>query len=343
MDRKAVHVKVQGPFKVVAQKLQSRSIPIYGEGYDIEQSILKKIGVRLDVVDAADEAAFIEVAQDADALLVYAGGLPISGNIIASLQKCKVIAVPAVGFDNVDITAATQHRIWVSNVPDVFIEEVADHTMMLLLASWRRLITQDRIVRTGRWMEARPMLYQFPRLMGQTLGFVSFGNVPRAVSRRAKHFGLRMTAYDPHISELIMCDHGVIPITQLSELLEGSDFVSVHLPLTEETHHMISVQQFKQMKSTAVFINTGRGATVDEVALIRALSEGWVAFAALDVFEREPIDPDNPLLEMDNVILTAHVASASSRMRPETRRRAAQEIVRVLQGKPPLFPVNLTG
>lgn len=185
------------------------------------------------------------------------------------------------------------------------------------------------------------MLYQYPRLLGETLGFVAFGNIPRAVARRAKTFGLRILAYDPYISELVMSQYDVEPITELSELLESSDFVSVHLPLTPETHHMISEREFQQMKSTAIFINTGRGPTVDEAALIKALQEGWIAFAALDVFEKEPVDLDNPLIKMENVILTAHVASASSRMVPETRRRAALEVARFLQGEKPISPVNL--
>jgi D-3-phosphoglycerate dehydrogenase len=273
-------------------------------------------------------------------VVAFGAGIRFSRAIIDALEKCKIIAVPAVGTDNVDISAATQRGIVVTNVPDVFIEEVADHTMTLLLASWRRLITQDNMVRTGRWLEARPMLYQFPRLLGRALGFVAFGNIPRAVARRARPFGLRMRAYDPNISELVMSQYGVEPIAELGELLESSDFISVHLPLSPETHHMIAEPQFRQMRSTAIFINTGRGQTVDEAALIKALQEGWIALAALDVLEREPVEPDNPLLKMENVILTAHVASASSRMRPETRRRAAQEIARVLQGGKPIHPLN---
>ncbi len=196
------------------------------------------------------------------------------------------------------------------------------------------------MTRTGQWIEARVPLYQIPRLMGTTLGFIAFGNIPRAVSRRAKPFGFHMIAYDPYISELDMIAHEVEPVTELSELLERSDFVSVHLSLSTETRHMISEQQFKQMKSTAIFVNTGRGPTVDEAALIKALQEDWIAFAALDVFEKEPVDLDNPLLKMENVILTSHLAASSSRMAPEARRRATREIVSVLQGKKPIHPVN---
>jgi D-3-phosphoglycerate dehydrogenase len=326
--------------KVVAQKLPDRSVPVYGEGFSIEEQIFDKAGIRLVVTGAERQDAFMEVAGDADALLVYAGGIQINRAVIASLKRCQIIAVAAVGYDNVDIEAASGRSIWVTNVPDVFIEEVADHTMALILAAWRRLLFQDQLVRTGRWNEARPFLNQFPRLTGQTLGFISFGNVPKAVSHRAAPFGLRMMAYDPYISELVMIEHGVEPMTELPELLRQSDFVSAHLPLSDETRHLISTEAFKQMKSSAIFINTGRGATVDEASLIQALSEGWIAGAALDVFEEEPVDTGNPLLQMDSVTLTAHAASASSRMPPETRRRAANEIVRVLKGAPPISPVN---
>jgi D-3-phosphoglycerate dehydrogenase len=325
-------------YKVVAQKLPASKLADYGADYVMERKALDMIGAKIIEVDASSEEEFIEAAKDADAIVGI--GRQITRNIIQSLTKCRIIAVPAVGFDNVDVAAATQKGIVVVNVPDTFIEEVADHTMTLLLACWRRLVTQDRMVRTGLWNSGRPMLNQFSRLMGQTLGFIAFGNIPRAVSRRARPFGLHMAAYDPYISELIMSDYGVEPMTELSELLKRSDFVSVHLPLSPETHKMISEQQFRQMKPTAIFINTGRGQTVDEHALIKALRESWIAFAGLDVLEKEPIEPDNPLLKMENVILTAHVGSASSRMRPESRRRIGLEIARVLQGQQPVFPVN---
>ena len=227
-----------------------------------------------------------------------------------------------------------------TNVPDTFIEEVADHTMMLLLASFRRLNVMDEMVRTGRWSEGRPMLSEFPRLWGQTLGFISFGHVAKATSVRAKAFGVHMIAFDPYIEELSMTEYGVEPISSLEELLQRSDFVSMHAPSTQEVHHLMSEEQFRVMKPSALFINNGRGPTVDEKALIKALEEGWIAGAGLDVLEDEPPDPENPLLHMDNVILTPHVASASQRMAPETRRRVGQEISLVLTGRWPRTCVN---
>ncbi len=327
-------------YKIVVPAFTSQMSAIWGDPLYIEKEILEGFGATLVEADPTRDEAFIRAAEDADALLIHGGGCKINRKIMDSLKNCRIIALPTVGFDNIDISAATENNIWVTNTPDVFIEEVADHTMTLLLACWRRLITQDRMVRTGRWMEARPMLNQYPRLTGATLGFIAFGNIPRAVSRRAKPFGFRLLAYDPYRSELDMIGYGVEPVSRLSDLLARSDFVSAHLPSSAETDRMISEDAFKQMKPTGVFLNTGRGATVDEAALIKALQEGWIAFAGLDVFETEPPDPDNPLLQMDNVILTAHAASASCRMPVDSRRRAAREIMRVLRGDPPISPVN---
>src|SRR5258705_7848971 len=146
--------------------------------------------------------------------------------------------------------------------------------MMLLLAGFRRLVAQDKMVREGRWPEGRPALLKIPRLMGQTLGFISFGRVARAVAKRAAPFGLRMMAYDPFIQETLISDHGVIPAT-LSEVLSQSDFLSMHAPARPEVHHLLGEKHFKQMKKTASFINTARGAPVDGQALIRPLREGW--------------------------------------------------------------------
>jgi D-3-phosphoglycerate dehydrogenase len=209
-----------------------------------------------------------------------------------------------------------------------------------MLATFRRLTTMDKLVRENRWSEGRPMLSEFPRLYGQTLGFISFGHVARATALRARAFGVRMLAFDPYIEELMITEYGVEPVSYLNELLERSDIVSMHAPSTQEVFHLMGEEQFRHMKPTSLFINNGRGPTVDEQALIKALQEGWIAGAGLDVLEQEPPDPENPLLHMDNVILTPHVASASQRMAPETRRRVGQEISLVLTGRWPRTCVN---
>jgi D-3-phosphoglycerate dehydrogenase len=321
-------------FKVVTPA--GASFTVAGGGYDYEMEALE--GLDVEIVEApTDEAGFIAAAKDADA--IYAKGIPISKKIIDSLEKCRVISLGSVGVDSVDVAAATARGIPVTNCPDTFIEEVADHAMTLLLASHRRVIEQDQIVREGRWREGRPALLKIPRLMGQTLGFIAFGHVARAVAMRAKGFGLRLIAYDPFIEELVMPQYGVLPAT-LEEVLSQSDFVSMHAPATPEAQGMLKEKHFRQMKPTAVFINTGRGPTVDEPALIKALQENWIAHAGLDVLEQEPPGHNNPLLKMGNVTLSAHTASASARFDPARKRRVGQELALSVQGKWPMSCVN---
>ena len=296
--------------------------------------------VELVETNATTAEEFVAGAADADAIIAT-WGVKLSRPIIEKLDRCVIIALASVGVDMVDIQAATDNGIVVTNVPDVFIEEVADHTLTMLLATHRRLRRMEELIGTGDWAQGWPELSRIPRLYGQTLGLISFGNVARAVARRASAFGLHVIAYDPYVSELKMTAEGVEPVS-LRELLRRSDFVSIHAPHNAETHHMLSTEQFALMKPTAVFINCGRGSTVDEVALIEALRAGQIAAAGLDVLEQEPPDPANPLLAMDNVVLTPHVASATSRMRPTARRRAAHEVALVLSGRWPMSAVNPT-
>jgi D-3-phosphoglycerate dehydrogenase len=307
------------------------------DGYAFEMEALGPIGAGIVEIAAKDEAEFVRAAADADAL--YAKGRRITKPIVDGLARCRVIALGSVGADSVDVEAATARGIPVTNVPDTFIEEVADHAMMLILATYRRLTTMDRMVREGRWREGRPLLYRFPRLMGQTLGLIAFGHVARAVAVRAKPFGLRVIAHDPYVEELVMTRHGVEPVS-LGELLERADIVSMHAPSTSDAHHLLREEHFRRMKREALFINTGRGPTVDEPALVKALQEGWIAGAGLDVLEEEPASPANPLLKMENVILTPHAASASARFDPVRRRRVGQEIALVLTGRWPQSCVN---
>src|SRR5690349_24125831 len=298
---------------------------------------LTPIDAEIYEIPAGSEDEFVAAAKDADAL--YAKGRRITKRMIDGLSRCKIISLGSVGVDTVDVDAATEKGIPVTNCPDTFIEEVADHAMTLILSSWRRLVVQDQMVRKGEWAKARPMLYQFPRLMGMTLGFISFGHVARAVSKRAAPFGFQMLAYDPYIEELVMSEHGVQPVGY-DELLQRSDIVSMHAPGTKDAHHMMKEQHFRKMQKTALFVNTGRGSTVDEPALIKALQEGWIAGAGLDVLETEPVGHNNPLLGMENVILTAHVASASSRFDVARKRRVGAELSLVLSGKWPRACVN---
>ena len=284
----------------------------------------------------ADEPGFIAAARHADA--IYARGR-LTKAVIDQLENCKIISLGSVGVDLVDVAAATAHGIPVTNCPDTFIEEVADHAMALLLSAQRRLLEQDRMVRDGRWKEGRPALYKIDRLMGQTLGFIAFGHIPRAVARRAAPFGLRMIAYDPFVDETVMPPYGVLPAT-FEEVLRTSDFITMHAPGTPEAAGMLTEAHFRMMKPNAVFINTGRGSTVQEQGLIKALSENWIAHAALDVLEQEPPGHNNPLLSMANVTLSPHNASASARFDPARKRRVGQELALAAQGRWPSACVN---
>jgi D-3-phosphoglycerate dehydrogenase len=301
---------------------------------------LEALGPIADIVEveASTRAEFIEGVRDADGIMT-SWGMRIDEEIIRSLEQCVVIGVGSVGVDMVDVAAATAAGIVVTNVPDVFIDEVADHAMMLLLDAARMTSCMSRLAATGRWFEGRPMLSARPRLFGQTLGFYGFGNVARATARRARAFGLHLIAHDPYVSELEVTGAGVEPVG-FGELLERSDYLSLHTPHNAETEHAIGAAALSRMKPTAILINTARGPIIDEQALLVALREGTIAGAALDVLEQEPPDADNPLLTMANVVVTPHVASATTRMRPETRRRVGREVAMVLRGSWPLSCVN---
>ncbi len=313
------------------------SFTVAGGGYDYEMEDLA--GLDAEIVEGpTDEDGFIKFAQDADA--VYGKGMRFTKKVVDGLPaKCRAIVLGSVGVDSVDVVAATERGMPVTNCPDTFIEEVADHALTLLLSTFRRVIEQDKMVREGRWREGRPALLNIPRMMGQTLGLISFGHVARAVAKRAKPFGLRVLAYDPFIEELVMVEHGVIPST-LEEVLSQSDFVSMHAPARPEVEGMLGEKHFKLMKKTAIFINTGRGPTVQEAALIKALEEKWIAYAGLDVLETEPPGNNNPLLGMSNVILSAHTASASARFDPARKRHVGRELALVLQNRWPMSCVN---
>ncbi len=323
-----------GGFVVAAQSREGTPL---NDDFRYEREALDPIGATILEIPAKTDAEFAAAAHEADA--VIAPGRRITADIIAGLDRCVVIGLGSVGADTVDVEAATEAGIVVTNVPDVFIEEVADHTVALLLAAARRLKLMDRLMGEGNWREARPVFHDIPRLWGQTVGLIAFGNIARAVARRCQPFGLRVIAYDPYVSELTMTAEGVEPVGFM-EMLERADFVSMHAPLNAETRHLMSDEHFATMKPSAIFVNNGRGPTVDEAALIRALETGRIAGAALDVFEVEPANAENPLLHMDNVIVTPHVASATARMMPETRRRLGREIATALQGRWPRSAVN---
>jgi len=325
--------------KVVVQLPAQAKTQSVAERYALELEALDQVAEIVEV-QARTSSEFAQAAADADAIIT-SWGIQIDAEVIAGLKKCVVIGVGSVGVDMVDVEAATAAGLVVTNVPDVFIEEVADHALMLLLAAGRRTPTMESMVRDGRWFEGRPLLSNVPRLLGQTLGLLAFGNVARCTARRAAAFGMRVIACDPYVSELTITEAGVEPVS-FDELLRRSDYLSVHAPLNVETHHLLNADAFARMMPHAVIVNTARGPIICEADLISALRSGQIAAAGLDVLEQEPPAPDNPLLTMDNVVLTPHVASATTRMRPETRRRVGREVALVLRGRWPMSCVNPT-
>ncbi len=303
---------------------------------ETERSILGEIGADLVAMQARSEAELAEAVEPADGLLVcYA---PVTRRVIERAQRCRVIARYGIGVDNVDVAAATERGIVVTNVPDYCVEEVSDHALALLLACARKVALLDRGVRAGRW-EARDAV-PIRRLRGQVLGLVGFGKIPRLLAAKARALGLAVLACDPYLDAATCEAHGARKV-ELGELLDQADFVSVHAPLTPQTRGLIGEAELRRMKPTAYLINTARGPIVQEAALLRALEEGWIAGAALDVLESEPPPAGHPLLRAPQVVLTPHVAFYSEESLQELQRKAAEEVARVLTGQPPRYPVNV--
>lgn len=248
------------------------------------------------------------LAPDADGILMGSGRFPASDELFDALPRCRVILRMGAGYDNVDVPSATRHGIVVSNMPGNIPEEVADHTIALFLACLRRLPQQDRAVRAGNW---EPILAApARRLAGQTMGFVGFGRIARLVSKKMSGFGLRYLAFDPYVNGSTMACLGVESVG-FDDLLRRSDVVTLHAPATPETRNMFDARAFSLMKPSAILINTARGFLIEEQALCAALSNGRLRCAGLDVFQDEPIHPHSPLLHLDNVLTTPHVAGYS--------------------------------
>jgi D-3-phosphoglycerate dehydrogenase / 2-oxoglutarate reductase len=309
-----------------------------GTSFEHERVALDTIDAEIVPIFAEDEESYAQQIADADAVIA---GLKVrlTADVISKLKQCKIIQTTGIGFDRIDVDAATAAGIPVVNVPDVFTEEVADQAFSLLLAVNRKVVYCHQMATSGKWSQTIAGMGSVPRIYGKTLGLVAFGNIARAVARRAKGFNLRILAHDPFVTPETMHEHGVEPAT-LEQVFQESDFISAHAPHSRATHHLIGKSLFDLMKPSAILINTGRGPVVDEEALIAALREGKLAGAGLDVLEQEPPDPSNPLLSMPNVTVTPHVAAQSNESAVARRRRHGEEIARVLTGKRPLHPVN---
>jgi D-3-phosphoglycerate dehydrogenase len=314
-------------------RTEIRDLPSYDSG--VERSILEPAGIALESVDMNEPGAFERTAGSADAVLHSRGVLDESR--IALLTRCRVISHYGTGVDRVDVAAATNRGIWVTNGPRYAVDEVSSHAIGLLLAVARKIVADDHAVRRGEFhiKPIRPV----HRITGRTLGLLGFGNIARATGRKGRGLGLRVIAYDPYVDAKVFEDEGV-QATDFASVLALSDYVSVHLPLTSETRNLLDRGAFSKMKAGAIVVNTSRGAVIDEAALVDALASGHLAGAGLDVFAEEPPSLRNPLLGLPNVVVTGHIGFYSEESIEHMQRDAAEQVVQALSGRVPEFLVN---
>jgi D-3-phosphoglycerate dehydrogenase / 2-oxoglutarate reductase len=301
---------------------------------EVEREMLRAIDAEIEILDDSSHESIARRATDADALLTtYAA---VDAQLMESLVRCRIIARYGIGVDNIDLDAAKERGIVVTNVPDYCVDEVADHTIALLLTATRKIVAGDRVVRSGGWgiSDLRPI----HRLRSRTLGLVGFGHIGRAVSVRANALGLSVKIYDPYIAETATEGLDVQRVDDLDELLRQSDIVSVHAPLVPATSGMFDATAIAKMKDGAVLINTSRGPIVETAAVTDALRAGRLGAAALDVFDSEPPDPA-AIEGLDNLVATPHSAFYSEESIQESQRKAAEAIVDVLQGRAPRYRI----
>ena len=298
-------------------------------------ALLEPLGAELVVAPSTDEATLAELAREADAIIVcYA---PLTRRVVDAAAEggVKVIARTGIGYDNVDVEAASEHGILVTNVPDYCLDEVADHTFALLLAAARGVVASSWSVRDGAWS---PPEVEIHSLRGRQLTLVGVGRIGARVAERALAFGLRVVAYDPYVSEPPLA--GIELASSLADALAEADFVSLHAPMSAENRHLVRDETIALMRRAPVLLNTARGGLVDLEAVTRALTDGRLAGVALDVTEPEPLPEGHPLRAHARAIVTPHMAFQSEEAQTELQRRAADEVVRALRGDPPRSPVN---
>ena len=280
----------------------------------------------------------VERAIDADMLWAWGPRKKLlKREHLAALPRCGAIVRPGSGVDELPVTAATELGIVIAHTPEAFSDSVSDHTIALLFAVLRQVCRHDCEMRSGKW-DATP-LWTRRCLRRQTLGLVGFGHVPRRLVEKLVGFELTVLAYDPYASSEMMESLGV-RAADLEEVLTQSDILSLHCPMTRETRHLIDKAALQMMKPEAILINTARGGVIDETALVQGLSEGWIAAAGLDVFEQKPIDPDNPLLNLDNVVATPHAASATEGIDEAALQGAVDAVITLANGRWPPAYVN---
>lgn len=306
---------------------------------DIEQEILSQVDAKIVKYQALDEEELLRITKNADAVICSAA--PMTHKVISNMEKVGVIVVAGVGYDNIDVKAATDFGILVCNCPDFITYELPDHTVALILTLARKIVNMNAHCKANKWnteswLEFKPLY----NLAERTVGIVGFGRFGRLVAERLKVFKLNILAYDPYVPKEVAEKFGV-KLIDLFTLLKNSDIISIHTPLSAETCHMIGKKELDMMKESAIIVNTARGEIIDQRALTEALKSRRIAGAALDVLEKEPPDPDDPISNLDNVVITPHMAWYSESSYMNLRRMTAEEVARILSGKTPKHPLNL--
>ncbi|MCE5241520.1 phosphoglycerate dehydrogenase [bacterium] len=274
------------------------------------------------------------IAELEGCVAVVAGMEPYTERVFAARPELRVIARWGIGYDSVDVAAATRHGVMLVNTPGVVTEAVADMTLALMLGIARRLPYGDRSVRAGEW----PTIFS-GQVFGKVLGVVGLGQIGQAVIRRARGFSMRILGHDPYCEDGL-CERLIIEEPTLEELLAESDFVTLHCTMCPDTRHLINRERLRLMKPTAYLINAGRGGLVDQAALAEALREGWIAGAAVDVLDPEPPDPNDPLLQLDNIVFMPHVSSFTYDTVAKVNERVCENLFEALSGQRPRFLVN---
>ena len=307
----------------------------------VEREILEAAGAEVIALQAKTQEALLDAARDCFGMMnQYAR---VGAETIEKMQQCRVIARYGVGVDIVDVDAATDKGILVTNVRDYCTEEVADHAISMWLTLARKLPFYDKATKSGvwKWQSGAPIY----RMRGRVIGIVSFGKIGQAIAERARAFGVEIIVYDPFVSQDLVKEHGG-RLVDKAYLLAHADYLIMQAPMTKDTRHFLSYAEFAQMKPNAVVVNTGRGPTIDNKALYKALTENQIAAAGLDDPEEEPAKraswspADNPIFTLPNVLVTPHAAYYSEESIQAARETAASEVASVLLGRKPRFPVN---
>jgi len=306
---------------------------------ELMQKQLEGIDYDFDVYICESDGETMEAVKGVD--LIINQGVKMPKSVIDEIDSAKAIVSFAHGFDHIDHEAATNNSVMVVNTAGFCTEEVSNHAIMLILACAKKLITLDKMTRLGSWgAETNAVMNNMVPVTDQTLGLIGLGNIGRAVARKAQALGLSVIAYDPFVAPWLAREYRVQLSSDMYEIAGQSDFISMHIPLNNQTRKMVGKRFFDSMKSSAYFINTCRGGTVDETELIASLKASKFAGAGIDVFETEPTSRDNPLFKMDNVIVTPHTAGTSNRAKIAAQVQVGQEAARLLNGTWPMSLVN---